>query len=129
VILTKLPFSVPKEPVIEARIEAIAQRGGNPFLEYTVPQAVIKFKQGFGRLIRSKTDRGSIMIFDRRILEKHYGKMFLRSLPDCQCVSGKQELVFETVRKFFEGHRLGGRTDSGSRISRISKTDPRQPER
>lgn len=110
VILTKLPFSVPKEPVIEARIEAIAQKGGNPFLEYTVPQAVIKFKQGFGRLIRSKTDRGSILIFDRRILEKHYGKMFLRSLPECQWVSGKQEEVFETVRKFFQGYRQQGRS-------------------
>jgi len=105
VILTKLPFSVPKEPIIEARIEAIAQKGGNPFLEYTVPQAVIKFKQGFGRLIRSKTDRGSIMVFDRRILEKHYGKMFLRSLPECQWVSGKQEDVFEAVRKFFQGYQ------------------------
>ena len=113
VILTKLPFSVPKEPVIEARIESIAQRGGNPFLEYTVPQAVIKFKQGFGRLIRSKTDRGSIMIFDRRILEKDYGKMFLRSLPECQWVSGKQEAVFETVQKFFKGHRQEGRSTTG----------------
>jgi ATP-dependent DNA helicase DinG len=110
VILTKLPFSVPKEPVIEARIEAIAQRGGNPFLEYTVPQAVIKFKQGFGRLIRSKTDRGSIMIFDRRILEKHYGKMFLRSLPECQWVSGKQDEVFEIVRKFFQRYRRESRS-------------------
>ena len=109
VILTKLPFSVPKEPVIEARVEAIAQKGGNPFLEYTVPQAVIRFKQGFGRLIRSKTDRGSIMIFDRRILEKHYGKMFLRSLPECQWVSGKQETVFEAVKQFFAGYRDAGR--------------------
>ncbi|HEU0047353.1 MAG TPA: helicase C-terminal domain-containing protein, partial [Nitrososphaera sp.] len=105
VILTKLPFSVPREPVIEARVEALAEKGRNPFLEYTVPQAVIKFKQGFGRLIRSKADRGSIMIFDRRILEKHYGKVFLRSLPECQSVYGKQEAVFDAVKKFFQARR------------------------
>ncbi|PYV89825.1 MAG: hypothetical protein DMG05_12640 [Acidobacteria bacterium] len=105
VILTKLPFSVPREPVIEARVEALAEKGRNPFLEYTVPQAVIKFKQGFGRLIRSKADRGSIMIFDRRILEKHYGKVFLRSLPECQLVCGKQDVVFEAVKQFFQARR------------------------
>jgi ATP-dependent DNA helicase DinG len=105
VILTKLPFSVPKEPVIEARVEAIERAGGNSFLEYSVPQAVIKFKQGFGRLIRSKTDYGSILIFDRRILEKHYGKVFLRSLPECRVVHGRQTLVFAEVKRFFEERR------------------------
>jgi ATP-dependent DNA helicase DinG len=105
VILTKLPFSVPKEPVIEAKVEAIERRGGNPFLEYTVPQAVIKFKQGFGRLIRSKSDCGSIMVFDRRILEKYYGRIFLASLPECRLVSGKQEAVFDAVKKFFQDRR------------------------
>jgi ATP-dependent DNA helicase DinG len=102
VILTKLPFSVPREPVIEAKVEAIERKGGNPFLEYTVPQAVIKFKQGFGRLIRSKTDRGCIMVFDRRILEKYYGRIFLASLPECRLVSGKQEAVFGAVERFFQ---------------------------
>ena len=103
VILTKLPFSVPKEPVIEARIEAIEQAGGNPFLEYSVPQAVIKFKQGFGRLIRSKSDRGSIMIFDRRVVDKTYGKIFLRSLPECRLAQGKREHVFKEVKQIFRG--------------------------
>ncbi len=113
VILTKLPFSVPKEPIIEAKVEAIAKRGGNPFLEYSVPQAVIKFKQGFGRLIRSKTDYGSIMIFDRRILDKSYGKSFLRSLPECRLAKGKEEEVFEAVDRFFqERRRAGNQPDS-----------------
>jgi ATP-dependent DNA helicase DinG len=107
VILTKLPFSVPNEPVIEARVEAIEKAGGNSFLEYSVPQAVIKFKQGFGRLIRSKNDRGSIMIFDRRLLEKHYGQIFLRSLPECRVAKGRQSAVFAEVKRFFEEKRRG----------------------
>jgi ATP-dependent DNA helicase DinG len=107
VILTKLPFSVPKEPVIEARVEAIEKAGGNSFLEYSVPQAVIKFKQGFGRLIRSKNDRGSIMIFDRRVLERHYGQIFLDSLPECRLAKGKQSAVFADVKRFFEEKRKG----------------------
>jgi ATP-dependent DNA helicase DinG len=105
VILTKLPFSVPKEPVVEARVEAIAKRGGNPFLEYTVPQAVIQFKQGFGRLVRSKADYGSIMIFDRRVVEKSYGKSFIGSLPICRMVKGHPESVFDEVARFFADHR------------------------
>jgi ATP-dependent DNA helicase DinG len=105
VVLTKLPFSVPREPIVEAKVEAIARQGGNPFLDYTVPQAVIKFKQGFGRLIRSKADYGSIMIFDRRIIEKSYGKSFLNSLPECRTVKGDVELVFDEVSRFFQAHR------------------------
>ncbi len=92
---------MPKEPVIEARVEALERDGKNSFLEYSVPQAVIKFKQGFGRLIRSREDFGSIMIFDRRILEKSYGRVFLASLPDCQLVSGEKEVVFGKVGEFF----------------------------
>ncbi len=109
VILTKLPFSVPKEPVIEARVEALERAGKNSFLEYSVPQAVIKFKQGFGRLIRSREDFGSIMIFDRRILEKSYGRVFLESLPDCQLVSGEREVVFGKVSEFFSSRRKARR--------------------
>jgi ATP-dependent DNA helicase DinG len=101
VIITKLPFSVPDEPVIQARQEEIEARGGNPFMEYIVPQAVIKFRQGFGRLIRSNTDRGSIMVFDRRIVEKNYGREFLESLPEGRLVAGPSALVFEKAREFF----------------------------
>jgi ATP-dependent DNA helicase DinG len=101
VIITKLPFSVPDDPVIEARQEEIAAMGGNPFMEYTVPQAVIKFRQGFGRLIRSKRDRGCIMVFDKRIIDKNYGREFIDSLPGCRVVTGNRETIFERVLEFF----------------------------
>lgn len=105
VIITKLPFKVPSEPIIEARVEAIERRGGNAFLEYSVPQAVIKLKQGFGRLIRKRTDIGSVFILDKRIVEKYYGKMFLQSLPECQLAQGKLSDVLARVHQFFISHR------------------------
>jgi ATP-dependent DNA helicase DinG len=83
VIITRLPFSVPSHPLLEARLEDIRRRGGSPFVEYQVPEAVIKLKQGFGRLIRTRTDRGIVVILDPRVLNKPYGRTFLNSLPDC----------------------------------------------
>jgi ATP-dependent DNA helicase DinG len=84
VIITKLPFTPPDRPVVEARCDAIAERGGQSFMEYTLPQAILKLKQGFGRLIRTKTDRGMVVILDPRMVTKGYGKRFLKGLPDCR---------------------------------------------
>jgi ATP-dependent DNA helicase DinG len=83
VIITRLPFAVPDHPLTEAKLELIESRGGDPFTEFSLPEAILKFRQGVGRLIRTKSDRGIIVILDNRIITKTYGRAFLRALPKC----------------------------------------------
>ena len=84
VVIDKLPFGSPGDPVMSARIEHMRQAGGNPFFEYQLPQAAIALKQGVGRLIRDVCDTGVMMLCDPRIRTKHYGEVFINSLPPCQ---------------------------------------------
>ena len=100
VIITKLPFDVPSEPLTEARLENLRQRSIDPFSHYQIPRAIIQMKQGFGRLIRKKSDTGIISILDSRIVRRGYGKQFLTSLPPCKVVENLVE-----VKKFFPNPR------------------------
>lgn len=101
-IITKLPFRVPTEPLLQARAEALQAEGRDPFLELDLPHAVIKFKQGFGRLIRSRTDRGAVLIFDRRVASKSYGRSFLLSLPTRKIHKLPASSLFQKMKEFFQ---------------------------
>ncbi len=101
VIITKLPFNVPTEPVFEARKEAVRRAGNNAFSEYAVPLAVISFRQAFGRLIRATTDRGAVIVLDSRIDGKPYGRRFRASVPPCRTVTGPLKRVIREVEALF----------------------------
>ena len=101
VIIVKLPFPVPSDPLLEARAEALKKEGRDPFLEYSVPQAVMKFKQGFGRLMRRKTDRGCVLCLDQRLFNRSYGKIFLKSLPECTTAFEPKREIIDAMKTFY----------------------------
>jgi ATP-dependent DNA helicase DinG len=104
VIIDKLPFAVPSDPVVEARVRAIREGGGNPFYDYQIPQAAIALKQGFGRLIRAKSDRGVLVLLDSRITKQRYGQVFFDSLPDYAFTLDRRD-----VEAWFDKLRLRAR--------------------
>ena len=100
VIIAKLPFKVPTDPVQLARSEACEKRGGNSFMEISLPEAVIRLKQGFGRLIRHSQDRGAVVLLDSRLVTKRYGPLFVESLPPCRLVPEDLSTVVKEVGRF-----------------------------
>jgi ATP-dependent DNA helicase DinG len=100
VVICKLPFHVPTDPVRLARSEALERKGGNAFMEISLPEAVLKLKQGFGRLIRHSEDRGAVVVLDSRIATKRYGQLFIQSLPECRLVAGGLDPIVKEVAKF-----------------------------
>jgi len=105
-ILAKLPFKVPSEPLTAARLERLEARGLNGFVHYLVPNAALKLKQGFGRLIRSTTDVGAVVLLDRRIVTKRYGQLILEGLPPASRVVGRWQEVRRACEEFFAGHGI-----------------------
>ncbi|MFA5853272.1 MAG: helicase C-terminal domain-containing protein, partial [Spirochaetales bacterium] len=102
VVITKLPFKVPNDPIQQARAEAVEKRGGNSFMEISVPEAIIKFKQGFGRLIRHSDDRGAAVVLDQRLATARYGQLFVASLPKCKLITENIETIAMEVGRFLD---------------------------
>ena len=103
VIIPRLPFRVPTDPVAQARYERLEARGVDPFRAMSLPQAVIKLRQGFGRLIRTAEDRGVVAILDRRVINRWYGRAFLNSLPPARRTTGPTRMVLQQLERFYQG--------------------------
>lgn len=99
-IIVRLPFSPPDDPYTEAKCEYVTQQGGNAFYDFSLPEAVLRFKQGFGRLIRTEADRGVIIIFDKRIISTKYGKAFLKSIPEIDVKNGSIDEIVHYIHKW-----------------------------
>jgi ATP-dependent DNA helicase DinG len=102
VIISKLPFRVPNDPIQQARAEAVENNGGNSFAQISVPEAIIKFKQGFGRLIRHSEDRGVAVVLDKRLVASRYGALFVESLPSCKLLVDKLPAIASEVSRFLD---------------------------
>lgn len=105
VIIVKLPFRVPTEPLLQAKLEAIQTRGGDPFAELSLPEAVIRFRQGFGRLVRSREDTGVVVVLDSRIVKRRYGRAFLESIPRCTTIVGGIDEIEARIREWLDRSR------------------------
>jgi ATP-dependent DNA helicase DinG len=101
VVMARLPFAVVNDPVLEARCEQIAAEGRSPFRELSLPQAVIRFRQGFGRLIRTRSDKGVVIVADSRIVTKNYGATFKRSLPCPVCEADDMDSLLRHIERLF----------------------------
>ena len=112
VIITKLPFPVPSEPIFQAKCKEIEGQGKSSFMEYSVPKAIVKFKQGFGRLVRTKEDFGTILCLDPRLTSKAYGRLFINSLPQCRRSTGSFEQILKDMCKLYSSNEEWSVTES-----------------
>jgi DNA polymerase-3 subunit epsilon/ATP-dependent DNA helicase DinG len=103
VVIARLPFDVPSDPIFAARSETFE----SPFFEYSIPEAVLRFRQGFGRLIRRRDDEGLVVILDKRVLTKRYGQAFLDALPDCTVIRQRHDRLAELTERWFRRERAG----------------------
>jgi ATP-dependent DNA helicase DinG len=113
-ILQKLPFRVPNEPITAARMEAIERSGGSAFHHFMLPHAALRLKQGFGRLIRSRSDRGAVLVLDDRLVSRRYGRYLRGSLPEAPLVRGPWDDVRRRLEGFYAAH---GDTLGGTRVA------------
>ena len=100
VMIVRLPFSPPDNPIFQSQSEQLKQIGQNPFMQLSIPQAVLRFKQGFGRLIRTSDDSGIVVVLDRRIVTTRYGKSFIKSLPDIEVIEAPLDVLAEKTKRF-----------------------------